>query len=301
MNRIRSFFRQGNIGYLFALPAAVYMMAHVGYPILSNFILAFQDVTVATLNASEKPFVALLNYRTLLADSVMRTAIVNSFVFTVSCLVFQFAIGFALAIFFNRRFSFAQPVRGLLMIPWMVPMTVTALMFKFMFSTNVGIVNQLLQLAGLIGAPVEWLMEPGLAMSSLIMTNVWIGIPFNMILLSAGLTTIPVELYETASIDGANKAQVFFKITLPMLKPAIESVLILGFIYTFKVFDLVFVMTNGGPVNSTHLLSTYSYKLSFSLFKYSQGAATANILFVILMAVSIVYLRFVYDDKGAAR
>ena len=101
-------------------------------------------------------------------------------------------------------------------------------------------------------------------------------------------------------IDGANKAQAFFGITLPMLKPAIESVLILGFIYTFKVFDLVFVMTNGGPVNSTHLLSTYSYKLSFSLFKYSQGAATANILFMILLAVSIVYLRFAYNDKEAA-
>jgi multiple sugar transport system permease protein len=134
-------------------------------------------------------------------------------------------------------------------------------------------------------------------MFSLIVANTWIGIPFNMILISTGLTTIPPELLEAASIDGANKRQSFFHITLPMLKPVIESVLILGFIYTFKVFDLVFVMTNGGPVNSTHLLSTYSYKLSFTLFKYSQGAATANILFLILFVVSIMYLKFVYDDK----
>jgi multiple sugar transport system permease protein len=300
MNRIKRFFRYGNIGYLFVLPAALYMLLLVGYPIVSNFILSFQDVTVTTLNKAVKPFVGLRNYRMLFGDEVLRTALLNSFVFTVSCIVLQFMIGFALALYFNRNFSFAKPIRGLLMIPWMIPMTVTALMFKFMFSSNVGIVNQALQGWGLIRTPIDWLLEPRLAMFSLILANVWIGIPFNMILISTGLTTIPQELLEAASIDGANRRQAFFKITLPMLKPVIESVLILGFIYTFKVFDLVFVMTNGGPVNSTHLLSTYSYKLSFTLFKYSQGAATANILFLILFVVSVLYLRYVYDDKGAA-
>jgi multiple sugar transport system permease protein len=300
MNRIRLFFRYGNIGYLFVLPAMLYMLALVGYPIVSNFILSVQDVTVTTLNAPVKPFVGLRNYRMLFADGVLQTSLVNTFVFTCCCIVFQFIIGFALALFFNRDFSFAKPIRGLLMIPWMIPMTVTALMFKFMFSSNVGIINQFLQSWGMIGQPIEWLLQPQLAMFSLIVANIWIGIPFNMILISTGLTTIPPELNEAAAIDGANKRQSFFYITLPMLKPVIESVLLLGFIYTFKVFDLVFVMTNGGPVNSTHLLSTYSYKLSFTLFKYSQGAATANILFIILFAVSVMYLRFVYDDKGAA-
>lgn len=297
--RIRTFFRYGNIGYLFVFPALLYMFLLVGYPIVSNFILGFQDVTVMTMSNPVKPFVGLENYKTLFADGVLRTSIVNTFVFTVACIAFQFIIGFALALFFNRGFAFAKPIRGLLMIPWMIPMTVTALMFKFMFTSNVGIVNQLLQMVGLLDKPISWLIQPGTAMFSLIVANIWIGIPFNMILLATGLTTIPQELYETASIDGANRIQTFFGITLPMLKTAIESVLILGFIYTFKVFDLVFVMTNGGPVNSTHLLSTYSYKLSFSLFKFSQGAAAANILFVILFAVSVVYLRFVYSDKEA--
>jgi multiple sugar transport system permease protein len=300
MNRIKRFFRYGNIGYLFVLPAALYMLLLVGYPIVSNFILSFQDVTVTTLNKAEKPFVGLRNYRMLFSDGVRQTALINTFLFTISCLVFQFIIGFALALYFNRDFPFAKPIRGLLMIPWMIPMTVTALMFKFMFSSNVGIVNQALQGWGLIPKPIDWLLEPRLAMFSLIFANVWIGIPFNMILISTGLTTIPQELLEAASIDGANKRQTFFKITVPMLKPVIESVLILGFIYTFKVFDLVFVMTNGGPVNSTHLLSTYSYKLSFTLFKYSQGAATANILFLILFVVSVLYLKYAYDDKEAA-
>ena len=134
-------------------------------------------------------------------------------------------------------------------------------------------------------------------MIALIISNVWIGIPFNRILISTGLTTIPTELYESAGIDGANKLQTFWKITVPMLKPTIGSVLILGFIYTFKVFDLVFVMTGGGPVNSTQMLSTYSYKLSFNMFKYSQGAAAANVLFVILFIVSLIYLKFAYSEE----
>ena len=297
MNRIRRYFRHGNIGYLFVLPAITYMLLLVGYPIVSNFILSIQDVTVTTLNALGKPLVGLRNYQTLLADGVLQRSLGNTFVFTVCCLVFQFAIGFALALLFNIGFPLAKPIRGLLMMPWMIPMTVTALMFKFMFSSNVGIINQFLQVCGIIKNPVEWLLQPQSAMFSLIVANVWIGIPFNTILLSTGLTTIPSDVKEAAAIDGANRWQSFRFIIVPMLKPVIESVLILGFIYTFKVFDLVFVMTNGGPVNSTHLLSTYSYKLSFVLFKYSQGAATANILFLILLAVSVLYLKYVYDDR----
>jgi multiple sugar transport system permease protein len=299
MKAITRCFRNGNVGYLFVLPAAIYMLLLVGYPIASNIVLGFQDVTVMTLSRPDKPFVGLANYATLLADPVLRSALLNTFTFTIGCLALQFTIGFVLALFFNRDFPGAKPIRGIMMIPWMVPMTVTALIFKFMFSSNVGIINQALLATGLVERPIEWLLVPGTARAALIFANTWIGIPFNMILLSAGLTTIPKELMEAASIDGATKAQTFRKITIPMLKPVIESVLILGFIYTFKVFDLVFVMTGGGPVNSTHLLSTLSYKLSFSLFKYSQGAAVANMLFVILLTVSILYLRFAYDDKEA--
>jgi multiple sugar transport system permease protein len=170
---------------------------------------------------------------------------VNTILFTVGCLVFQFAIGFVLALFFNRNFTLAKPIRGFLMIPWMIPITITGLMFKFIFSSGVGILNQ--ALAGLGFAPVEWLVSPSTAMITLVFSNIWIGIPFNMILLATGLTTIPKELYESASIDGASKLQSFVHVTLKMLKPTIESVLILGFIYTFKVFDLVYVMTGGGP------------------------------------------------------
>lgn len=297
MKAVKRFFRYDNIGWLYVLPALTYMLVMAGYPIISNFILSFQDVTVKTIRLSSKPFVGLKNYITLFEGGLLTSATWNTLMFTVCCLVLQFIVGFLLALFFNQKFTTSKFVRGLLMIPWMIPITVTALMFKFMFGTSVGIINQALVAIGVIAQPIEWLTQPHTAMFALIVANVWIGIPFNMILLSVGLSTVPQELYESASIDGANAWHAFWKITLPMIKPSIESVLILGFIYTFKVFDLVFVMTGGGPVNATQMLSTYSYKQSFTMFKYSEGAAIANVLFIILMVAAIAYLKFAYTDE----
>jgi len=291
VKQIKSFFRYDNIGLLYALPAFLYMLFFVGYPIVSNLILSLQNVTVRNLVRGSRDFIGFDNYIKLMHDPVFLRAMFNTLLFTVSCLVVQFIIGFALALLFQKDFSFARPVRGLLMIPWMIPMTVTALIFKFMFSTDVGIINYFLKSAGLITENIQWLTSPSTAMTAVITANIWIGIPFNTILISTGLTTIPLELYESAAIDGANGRQKFFKITLPLMRTTIESLLVLGFIYTFKVYDMVYVMTGGGPVNSTHLLSTYSYKLSFEMFQYSLGSSAANVLLVILLLVGVVYLK----------
>ncbi len=297
MRKIKKFFQYDNIGILFVLPAFLYMLVFVGYPILRNIILSLQDVTMANLVHGEKKFVGFQNYIELFKDAVFRTSLTNTLVFTVCCLVAQFIIGFALAIFFNKRFAISKPLRGILLVPWMIPITVTALIFKLLFATDIGVLNYILKSLHIISENIEWLTTPQTAMFALICANVWIGIPFNMILISTGLTTIPKDLYESASIDGATGVQAFFKITLPLLRPTIESVLILGFIYTFKVYDLVYVMTSGGPVNSTHMLSTYSYKLSFEMFQYSKGSAVANVLLVILMIVGIFYLRATKEEN----
>ena len=297
MRNLKRFFQHENVGLLFSLPACIYMLIFVGYPIISNIILSLQDVTVANLSRGEKHFVGIENYLTLLNDGVFRKSLGNTLLFTISCLVFQFLIGFALALFLNKSFSFARAVRGILMIPWMIPMTVTALVFKLLFATDIGVINYILRSVHLISQNIDWLTSSKTAMLVVIIANVWIGIPFNTILLSTGLTTIPQELYESAAIDGANAVQSFFRITLPLLRPTIESVLVLGFIYTFKVYDLVYVMTSGGPVNSTHLLSTYSYKQSFELFNYSRGSAVANVLLLILLMVGILYLRITMQGE----
>ena len=296
---MKAFFRHENVGLLFALPAVVYMLIFVGYPIVHNIILGFQDVDVMNFLRGQKHFVGFENYVELFHDEVFFKSVGNTFVFTVCCLFFQFLIGFALAMFFNRKFSFARPVRGILMMPWMIPMTITALMFKFMFSTKVGVVNNILTGLGITSANIEWLTDQNIAMIPVIIANVWIGIPFNMILISTGLTSIPGEVYESAAIDGAGPFQQFIRITLPLMRSTIESILVLGFIYTFKVYDLVYVMTSGGPVNSTQLMSTYSYKLSFDNFLYSKGSAVANALLVILLLVGIAYLRITTRGEDA--
>lgn len=183
------------------------------------------------------------------------------------------------------------------MISWLLPVTVAGLLFKFMFASSGGIINQFLMGIGLIDTPLNWLLQPDLAMVATVVANIWIGIPFNMMLLITGLTTMPQEIYESASLDGANKFQTLFKITIPMIKPAIMSVLTLGFVYTFKVFDLIWVMTKGGPINSTELVSTYAYRLSFEEFQFSKGAAAANVLFLILLVVGFFYIKTISDDE----
>ena len=297
MGKLKKFFQYENVGILFVLPAFLYMLIFVGYPIIQNVILSFQDVTAGNLVRGTKNFIALENYLVLFKDDVFMTSLKNTLSYTILCLVFQFVIGFALALFFSKRFTLSKPIRGILLVPWMIPVTVTALMFKLLFATDICLINYILRSLHIIEENIEWLTTPGTAMFALVFANVWIGIPFNMILISTGLTTIPKELYESASIDGANKVQSFINITLPLLKPTIESVLILGFIYTFKVYDLVYVMTSGGPVNSTHMLSTYSYKLSFEMFQYSKGSAVANVLLVILMIVGSFYIKVTTEGE----
>jgi multiple sugar transport system permease protein len=282
---------------LFVYPALVYMMILVGFPILYNIVISFQNVSVMTLKSGNYTFLGFANYIDLWQNKILGKAMGQTFVFTFFCLLFQFSIGLMLALYYKQSFQLAKPNRGLLLVIWVVPMTVTALIFKFMFQTDGGLINVVLQAVGIIRRPIEWLITEKMAMVSVIITNCWVGIPFNMILLLAGLNGIPDELYESASIDGAGAVSRFLSITMPLLRPAIMSVLILGVIYTFKVFDLIFVMTSGGPVNATELLSTYSYRLSFKEYQFSLGAAVANVLFVCLIVVASGYLRLTNKDE----
>ena len=285
------------IGYCFVLPAVIYMLALIGYPIIYNWIISFQDVTATTLGSAVRDFVGFENFKAVFADPTFPKAMKQTFFYTIMCLLFQFSLGFLCALFFSRKFSFAKPVRGLVVISWMLPVTVTALVFKFMLAEGNGIINTMLLNMHLIDQPIGWLISEKTAIWGLIFANSWVGIPFNMLLLTTGLNNISTDVYEAASIDGANVVQKFFKITIPLLKPTIMSVLVLGFVYTFKVFDLVYVMTGGGPVDATEVMSTYSYKLSFQLFHFGEGAAAANVLFICLFLVALLYLKTISKDE----
>ena len=292
------FRREEFVGLCFVGPAIIYMFAVAGYPMVYNIILSFQNLDVMTFRGQTQIFVGLDNYRHLLSDAVFLQSMRQTFIFTITCLIFQFTIGFLMALFFSQKFPLAGPIRGVIVISYLMPMSVTGLIWNNMFQTNTGIINYLLQLSGIIEAPLPWLISADLALTSVIIANCWVGIPFNMLLLTAGMTNIPGEVYESASIDGANVIQRLFHITVPLLRPAIMSVLMLGFIYTFKVFDLIIIMTNGGPLNFTQVLSTYSYRLAFVEYKFSQGSTGAVILFICLMAVGSVYLWLIRREEA---
>lgn len=284
-------------GYAFVLPALVFMLALVGFPILYNFALSFTNQDVMTMGQHTEHFIGFQNYVELFGVPTMRTSIVNTIVFTAGSIAFQFVIGFLLALLFHQNFRLAKPLRGMLLISWMIPVTVTALLSKFMLSSSGGVINTILMALHVTGQPLDFLVTPELAMPSVIGINVWIGIPFNMILLTTGLNNIPDSYYEAAMVDGANAVQRFFRITLPLMKASMLSVIILGVIYTFKVFDLIWVSTAGGPVDATELLSTYAYRLSFSQYSFSKGAAVANVLFLLLLIVGFVYIRLIGKDE----
>lgn len=288
------------LGICFALPAVIYMLIFIGYPMIQNILLGFKNVDVYTFSKpDQQEFIGLKNYIELFSgqNSILLKSVINTLIFTVGSIFFQFIIGFALALLFNKKFRGASFFRGAAMISWLLPVTVAGLLFKFMFASTGGIVNQFLVQLHIVDKNVDWLLQSGTAMTAIIVANIWIGIPFNMMLLTTGLTTIPDEIYESCSLDGANWHQKLFRITIPMIKPAIMSVLTLGFVYTFKVFDLVWVMTKGGPVNATELVSTYAYRLSFEEFQFSKGAAAANILFLILLLVGCFYIKLINEEE----
>lgn len=280
-------------GYCFILPGFIYIILVMGYPLVYNLILSFKNVDVKNLKSGASVFVGFQNYVTLFKDPTFLLVLKNTFIFTIACLIFQFTIGFAFALFFYQKFRLSGPIRGLILVSYMMPMAVTGLLGKNIFS-NAGLINDLLSKFGIQGP--EWLVNTSTALIAVIIMNCWVGIPFNMLLLMSGLSSISTDVYESASIDGAGWWQKFFFITVPLLKGAILSVIMLGFIYTFKAFDLMYIMTSGGPLNSTDVLGTYSYLLSFTQFKFSMGSAVAMVLFVCLFAVGLFYLRLIMKE-----
>ncbi|HEY3229597.1 MAG TPA: sugar ABC transporter permease, partial [Roseiflexaceae bacterium] len=286
--------------YLFVAPALVYITLTMLYPVFSNLRMSFYDVNVSTFLANNAPFVGLGNYSKVVGDAAFQHALGLSLLFTSGSLLFQFTIGFALALFFSRPFPGNGILRALLLLAWMLPTVVSGSIFRWMLDGSFGIINFILQGLGLLQGTRFWLTDPNTALVGTIAANIWVGVPFNMILLLPGLQSISPSLYEAASIDGASGWQSFRYVTLPLMRPVALSVLLLGIIYTFKVFDLVYVMTGGGPVDATTVLPIYVFNLSFSFFRFGEGAATAILLLLGLTVVAIGYLWLSQHEEVAA-
>jgi multiple sugar transport system permease protein len=290
--------RRAAAPYLYVAPALIFLLCLAIYPIVYNVRTSLTDLNVGTFLSGDAPFVGLDNYGKVLGSDSFVHAVGVSLVFTVACIVLQFTIGLALALFFQRPFPGSTVLRALLVIGWLLPGVVSGNLFRFMLDGDSGVAPWGVEALGL--GQHAWLTDPDSALWAAVATNVWVGIPFNMILLLPGLQAIPDELYEAAELDGAGPWQRFRYISLPLLRPVALSVILLGVIYTFKVFDVVFVLTGGGPVDATTVLPIEIYNVSLQFFRFGEGAAESTLLLLAMLVVAAAYLVFQRGEEGTA-
>ncbi len=287
--------RQRILELLFLLPAVAYILVFFGYPIVENVLMGFEHYTTSTFFTGHAPWAGLANYRAILHSNVFSEAARNTLIFTVGSIAGQFTIGLGLAVYFQRKFPLSGLLRSLLLLPWLIPLLAATTIWKWILDEDNGVLNRVLADLHLTGshpgAHPGWLTSPSLALVSVILVNIWIGIPFNATILYGGLRDIPEHLYEAAALDGATGWRAFRHITWPLLRPVVNVVLVLGVVYTLKVIDIILGLTGGGPANATQTIATQSYQLSFVQFDFGQGAAAANILIVISFVFAVLYLR----------
>ncbi len=277
--------------WAFLTPVTLYLVLFYAYPLYRNVDLSLRDYTVRSFVQGDAPFTGLDNYLTVFDDPTFAPALLHTAVFTVVCLAFQYAIGLALAVFFHQNFRLSATLRALFLVPWLLPMIVSASTWSWMLNSDSGVVNATLHAIGI--GPVNWLTSPSWSLVSVIVANVWIGVPFNLVVLYSGLQSIPVGLYEAAALDGAGPWRRFWSITFPLLRPVSAITLLLGLVYTLKVFDIIWIMTKGGPADSSTTFATWSYQLGFGnlLPAFGPGAAVGNLLVVAALVFGLVYLR----------
>lgn len=285
--------------WAFVAPVAVYLVAFYAYPLYRNLDLSLRHYTVRSFVQGGAPFAGADNYTQVFSNPTFGPALLHTMVFTLVSILFQFSIGMALAVFFAQHFPLSGTLRALFLVPWLLPLIVSASTWSWLLNSDSGFVNWAL---GLLGAsPVNWLTSPTWSLVSVIIANVWIGIPFNLVVLYSGLRAIPASIDEAAALDGANGWQRFWRITFPLLRPVSAITLLLGLVYTLKVFDIIWIMTKGGPTDSSTTFATWSYRLGFGslLPQFGPGAAVANLLIILALVFGLIYIRVQRRQEAA--
>lgn len=277
----RSLNNRNVLGLLFMLPAAILLLLFLAYPLGLGAWLGSTDTTLG----GGGNWVGLRNYMDLISDPIARLAIFNTIFYTTVASVIKFALGLWLALLLNRRIPFKTFLRSVILLPWIVPTALPALAFFLIYSPQLSIISWALVKLGLIDHYIDFLGTPWHARFSVIAMNIWRGIPFVAITLLAGLQTISPTLYEAAAIDGATSWQRFRRITFPLLLPIIAVVMTFSVLLTFTDFQLVYVLTRGGPLNATHLMTTLSFQRAITGGRLGQGAALALMMVPFLLAI----------------
>ena len=277
------------LAFVLIVPTMVLLGMFIAYPFVRGIMLSVTNTRVGVPG----DFVGLANYYKIWNDSIFRTAVYNTFMYTGVTTVFKLALGLWLAMLLNRNFRGKAFTRAFILLPFIIPTVLSTFAWKWMFDPTFSVLNWMLFHLGMITGRINWLGDPDLAMASIVVVNIWRGVPFFAISLLAGLQTISPELNEAAAIDGAKPWQRFWHITWPLLLPVTMVVVLFSVIQTFADFQIVYVMTGGGPANATHLFATYAYQIGVGTGLLSEGAAISLAIFPVLFLVVIIQLLYI--------
>lgn len=280
--------REGVLAWLFMIPGWAILLLFMAYPFFLGIWLSLTD---KMLGFSKYDYIGLQNYRELWGDSIFQQTLKNTAIYGIGTVPFKLLFGLGLALLLNRQFRFSRYFRAGLLLPWIVPTALSSLAFLMLFSSIISPISLVLRQAGIIDHNINFLGDPWNARISLCIANIWRGIPFFGISILAGLQAVPTELVEAAALDGATRWDRFRAVVFPVIKPIVLITTLFSIIWTISDFQLVYVLTKGGPANSTHILGTYAYSIGMNATEIGQAAAISLYLFPALALGAILLLR----------
>jgi len=284
--------------YLMVLPAVLVVVGVVVYPVISGIMTAFYDVTLRTLNTGTAQFVGFRNFERVFADPVFVQASTNTLIWVVLNVVAQLGLGLALALLLHRAMPGIGFFRSGILVPWVVPSVVAVLTWRWMYDPSVGIANEILLKLGILDRNHPWLGDTATSLYAVTVESIWKGTPFVMLLLLAALQMVPRSILEAASMDGASGWRKLWYVILPQIRVSFAIAAVLTFILTVNNFNAIWLMTEGGPLNSSEILFTLAYKYGFQRFDLGKASAVATMLFVGLVIATTVYLKLIQAKEG---
>ena len=288
--------RRGLVIAAYMAPAALFVAVFIYYPMLRGSQMAFRHWNLTDL--TDTSWVGLGNFQAIFTDPAWSTVLSNTALWVFASIVPQFVIGFAIALWLRRRFRFRGLYQALVFFPWAISGFLIGILFRWMFNSEFGVVNDLLEKAGLINEPIAWLADPKTAMIAVIVANIWYGVTFFSIMILAALQSIPNDLYEAAELDGAGKVRTLFQVTIPYIRMTLALTVLLRVIWIFNFPDIIFGMTGGGPNNETHIVTTWMITIT-QQGDYGKASALGLIVVAVLLVFSIFYLLATREKKGA--
>lgn len=282
--------------YLYVMPVLILLLIMYGYPLIKSIIMSLQDYKLTSSGSA--PFNDFANFKKMFSDTDFLLLLKNSLIYVIISVVAQFVLGLILALCLKTKFRGRGIYQSIVFLPWAFSSFVVGLMFRWSFNGEYGVVNDILMKMGIIKENVAWLGTPGLSLAVIIIAMIWMGIPFFGIMILAALQSVPDDIYEAADIDGCGMFRKFFSLTLPYIKPTIIMTVLLRTIWIFNSFDLIVIITGGGPVNYSQTLPSYMYSKAFASYDFGLASAFGVLLIVILGIYAVLFLKLSNYDKA---